>query len=1048
MTNQTKHTGWLAWFARNPVAANLLMITLLAVGLINAINMRTEGFPPNVPNQVSISVNFEGGSPEVVEESVAAKIEEALQGVSGIKDISSTVTSNHATILVQGIDTYPIDVLKDDIKIRVDSISTFSEEVQNIVITQQEDSRPVIYVQIHGDTDHKTLKEVAIRIRDRLLELSTVNKIDTRGMREYEITIEVDEEKLRTYQLSFEEVAVAIQNASLNVSAGELKSSGGVIAIQGRHQRYNRKEFSSIVVRNSDKGGLVLLNDIAIVDDGFTDAAILSEFDGHDSINLDVQLIGDDSITKASTAVKQLINEIENEGWLPYNIEITTWSDEAENIRNSLSILSLNGLIGMGLVLIVLALFLNIKVAFFVAIGIPVSFAGALMVMGPSYLNYSLNELTTFAFIIVLGIVVDDAIVIGENIYSHKKRFGGSVETAIHAAKEVATPATFGVLTTVAAFYPLTTITGSFGGPFRIIAVVVILCLLFSLIESKLILPAHMGKMKFDEVGTKKQNILERYWDKLQSLIDKKSTYFIQHRYKKLVSVTVKYRYQSLGIFIALFILSIGLITSGFVRSVFVVEWQANVIYADITMVTGTPTDEIHQKTRDITDGLIQIGEDLQYEYEMDINPVKYAYAYSKGDESVQITVELIASNMRNFSSNLVLARWREYTKQISGIKHKKFYAGYQAGDDLLLEITSSDNDIAKQVAIELQNKMASYIGVFDIASNLDNQRPEFTINLTPEAYLLNLSESDVLNQLRSAIFGYEAQRVQRGDEELRVKVRYPEAERNSINDLEQIRIRTPDDGTVPLNNVATLIYSSKQSTISRKNGKRIFEVKASANKDITSPSEVLTDLRNNVFPELLRNYPGVNIHIGGDGKTQSDAIGKLLSGFVLGLLIIYALLAIPLKSYTKPIVIMLCIPFGIIGAIWGHLIIGLPISLLSFFGILALSGVVVNDSLVLVSRYNQQREQGQPYEIAAVDAGITRFRAVILTSITTFSGLFPLILESAEQAQILIPMAVSLAFGILFATAITLLIVPVLLGIHEDIKQLFISRDIVLDTN
>jgi len=1043
--SNTKQTGWLAWFARNPIAANLLMMTLLIVGLFSAANMRTEAFPSSAPNSVTIDVEYQGGSPEVVEEGVAEKIEDALQGVSGIEDITSTVTSNSATILVQGVDAYPVDVLKDDVKIRVDSITTFSDQVQNIVIAQQQDSNEVIYVQVYGEADHRVLKKVAQQVRDRLLELPKINKVDIQGMRDDEITIELNEEKLRAYGLSFSEVATAINDNSINLSAGELKSSAGVISLQSRHQRYQGHEFNNIVIRSSESGGLVLLEDIATVHDGYTDDLILSEFEGKDSINLDVQLIGKDSITEASDAVKEAIAGMKQEAWIPENVELTTWADDAVNIRNSLSLLSMNGLMGIMLVLIVLTLFLNTRVAFFVAIGIPVSFAGAMIIMGPSYLNYSLNELSIFAFIIVLGIVVDDAIVIGENIHDHKKRDTatdetGRIETAIRAAKEVATPATFGVLTTVAAFYPLTTITGNFGGPFRMIAIAVILCLLFSLIESKLILPAHMVKLDLNKKNISSNsfsNVLKR----IQEAIDTRLTYFIQHHYKTLITLTVKHRYQSLTIFVAFFVLTIGLVTGGQIRSVFMTDWQGSIIVSELKTYPGTPAEETHDYARQVGEKLSIISSELKQEFALENNPIEVSYVFSSDDQSAKVTAQLVSSQERPFSSSLVLNRWREASASISGIQQIVFFAGENFAKDLLIELSSTDDDRAIQATKELQARLVEYTGVNDVFTNLDNRQPELAFSLKPEARLFGLTENEVMSQIRSAIFGYEAQRVQRGDEELRVKVRYPEQDRRSISDLEQIRIQTDNNGTVPLERIVSMKYSTKQSVINRKNGKRVYTLQAKVDKELTSPSEIVASLDKTVFPELKRRYPDVVIDVGGDSEAEGDAINKLASGFLLGLLMIYALLAIPLKSYVKPVVIMLCIPFGIIGAIWGHFIVGIPFNILSFFGILALSGVVVNDSLVLVSRYNQLREQGKGYKVAVVHAGMNRFKAILLTSITTFVGLFPLILESAEQAQILIPMAVSLAFGILFATVITLFIVPVLLGIHEDMKRFFVLK-------
>ncbi len=1028
--------GWMAWFAYNPVAANLLMAILLFVGGITALNMRTEGFPVSAPRNVTVSVNFQGGSPEDVEEGAAVKIEDALNGVAGIKKITSTVTASNAVIVVKGEEGYPVGTLKDDVKIRVDAIATFPAQVESIVITEEQEESHVIYVQLYGDTDHGTLKETARRVKAQLLSLPNVNKIITNGAKTFEINVEIQDEKLRAYDVSFDEIAAALQNSSINLSAGSLKTDGGTITLQSRKQRYHGYEFEDIIIRSSAEGGLVRLRDIAVVNDGFTEQAVLSQFQDKPSINLNVLLIGRASITKASSNVQQAIETMRSANWMPETIEFATWYDEANIIRDRLGLLSKNALTGMVLVLIILTIFLNIKVAFWVAIGIPISFAGTLIMMGPNFFDYSLNDLTTFAFIIVLGIVVDDAIVIGENIFTHKKRDGGGVETAIRGAKEVATPATFGVLTTVAAFYPLTTITGEFGGPFRLIAIVTIICLLFSLVESKLILPAHLAHLKLNK--NKKQNAITALWTRFQENIESGLQHFIKTYYKPVIQAVVSYRYQSLGVFIAILILAAGLVTSGTVRTVFFADFESDIIYANVTMNPNTPVNKTHQIAANLERSLQSARQDIKEQYAMTRDPVLYAYISSSSDEQALITAQLLPGTERKFSGNDFLNIWRQKTGIQSDVKQLDFYAEFGDEDDLRVEMTSLDYTALRQAMSALQKQVESYAGIYDIRTNLDNDRLELTIELKPEAESLGLTYRDVISQLRSAVFGFEAQRVQRDNEDIRVKVRYPKNERNNISDLEQIRIRTTDSGTVPLSVLADLSRNKKQTQIDRIDGNRILELTARINKDFVSPSDIVADLQKKVFPDIASRYRGVKLNLAGESEAQGDATNKLIAGFVLGLLIIYALLAVPLKSYTEPFVIMLAIPFGIIGAIIGHMVIGIPISLLSFFGVLALSGVVVNDSLVLVSRYNQIRQTGLAYEDAVVEAGMSRFRAILLTSITTFVGLLPLIMEKSEQAQLLIPMAVSLAFGILFATFITMLIIPVLLGIRLDIINLF----------
>lgn len=1037
-----KTKGWMAWFAYNPIAANLLMIILLAVGGMTALNMRTEGFPAEQPRNVTVSVNFEGGSPQDVEEGAVIKIEDALNGVAGIKNIISTVTGGSADIIVQGKEGYPVSALKDDIKIRVDAIATFPAQVEDIIITEQQAEYHVIHVQLYGDTDHATLKETARRARAQLLNLSGVNKITTNGAKTSEINIEIRDEKLRAYRLSFDEVAAALQKSSLDLAAGSLRTGGGTITLQSRQQRYHASEFADIIIRGTAGGGTIRVRDIAHVSDAFTEQAVLSQFQGEPSINLDVQLIGRASITEVSSSVQKAVAAIRTQNWMPATIKIATWYDEANIIRDRLGLLSKNALMGMGLVLIMLAIFLNIKVAFWVAVGIPVSFAGTLIVMGPGLLDYSLNDLTTFAFIIVLGIVVDDAIVMGENIFTHKKRHGGGVETTLRGAQEVATPATFGVLTTVAAFYPLTMISGDFGGPFRMIAVVTIICLLFSLVESKLLLPAHLAHLKCrrgrQQNANRSGGMMMACRAGFQERIESALQYFINTCYKPLVQSAVCHRYQALGVFAAMLILAGGLVTSGAVRTVFFADWESDIIYADITMHPNTPAFKTHQVAQNLEAALNAANTEIKNKYNMNRDPVVYRYISSDNDEQASITVQLLAAAERRFSGNQLAALWRQKTGLQNDVKQLDFYTGADDQSDVSIIMSSADENTLKWATRELKKRLGNYQGVHDIRTNLDNGRLQLAIQLKPEAEAFGLTYRDVTRQLRNAVFGFEVQRIQRNGEEVHVKVRYPENERDSISDLEKIRIRTAHGGTMPLSAVADLSRSKKQAQIDRIGGKRVSQVIARINKDAVSPAQISADLQTQVLPDITARYSGVSIHMRGETEAQSEAAGRLVVGFVSGLLIIYTLLAVPLRSYTQPFVIMLAIPFGIIGAITGHMIIGIPVSLLSFFGVLALSGVVVNDALVLVSRYNQIRNTGLDYEAAVVEAGMSRLRAVLLTSVTTFAGLFPLILEKSEQAQLLIPMAVSLAFGILFATFITLLVIPVLLGVRRDSISFF----------
>ena len=1035
--NNAVNSGVIAWFTRNPVAANLLMFIILIFGAFTVSIIRTEAFPSFPADSVTVRVDFIGGSPQEVEEGVAVKIEEALNGVEGIQEISSSITPSGATVTVSAEEGYDLSQLKDDVKLKIDGISNFPELAEQPVITEQLRESRVLSIELFGPVSLTTLKETAERLRDELLTLPNLNKININGARDYEINIEVSERILREYNLSMEEIARAVRNNSVNLSSGRLRTDGAVISVRAENQAYYGQQFEDIVIRQSSNGGQLTLGEIATVKDDFTEADTFNRFNGQPSVQIEIRLLSRDSITAAAEAVKTNLQELQNQSWFPKEIETAIWNDESIVIQDRLSLMAKNAISGILLVLIMLTLFLNIRVAFWVSLGIPIAFAGALFLMGPLVSDLSLNVLTTFGFIVVLGIVVDDAIVIGESIYSHKQKNGADdpdpVATTIIGTQKVAVPATFGVLTTVAAFFPLTLIASDLGEIFGLIAAVVIFCLLFSLVESKWILPAHLAHIRIDNDNSKKASA----WRRFQNGIDRRLQNFIKKRYLPMLDVAVRHKFTTLALFTALFILVVGLIPGGLVRVSFFPDIQSETSVAALEMQQGTGSDMNDQVTAKIEQAAFQINQQAQELFNYDKEPIQYVYAFSEGDESSKTYIQLNRDPDRNFLTQDLINQWRDNIGSIAGVKSLEIYSlGPGSGQDLQVELSSNDFQELADAADDLRQKLSQYEGVYDLKTSYDEGNPELQIELTDQAQALGLTYNDIATQLRYAIFGFEAQRIQRGRDEIRVKVRYPEHERNQISDLQEIRIRTPEGGSVPLQVVAELNQTSELTTIDRIDKKRVVFVSGRTDKSVVSASEVLNDLSADYFPQLKQQYASLDIQLAGESEEQRLAITSLIQGFLLSLFLIYTLLAIPLKSYVQPLVIMGVIPFGIIGAILGHLIVGIPIGLLSFFGILALSGVVVNDSLVLVKRYNEQRESGRSHHQAILDAGAARFRAILLTSITTFMGLSPLIFESSLQAQFLIPMAVSLAFGILFATVITLLIIPTLLSILHSMKS------------
>lgn len=1027
MIDKSLETGWIAWFVRNPVAANLLMIGILAGGLVTAIDIRTEEFPASDPNSVVVRVDYNGGTPETVEEAATIKVENALEGLDGVYRVTSTVNGEQSITTVQGEDGYPVQQLKDNVSRRIDAITGFPDQVERVTVTEELEERSVLMVQLYGATDHETLKQVAVRVRDQLLTLPSVNKVNTEGARQYEITIEVRDDVLSSHGLGIDDVAAAVRNESIDLSGGELQTRHGRITLQSRQQVHHGRDLHDVVVRSLPDGATLTLGDVATIRDGYGDQEVLSTFQGEPSIGLEVMLIGRDSITRAASETLEALRVIQAENWFPQTIQITTWANEADSIRDSLSLLSINAMVGMALVLVLLALFLDPRIAFWVAVGIPVSFAGTFMVLGPGFLDQSVNNLTVFGLILVLGIVVDDAIVIAESVYTHQQNEGDPIRNTIRGAQEVAVPATFGVLTTVAAFFPLAMITGNFGGPFRIIAIVAIVCLLFSLLESKLILPGHLAGAR---TTTRKGRV--------RATVERALSAFVARFYLPFLRVVVQNRYQSLCVFLSVLVLCFGIVGGGVVKVVFFGEDNDRLVFATVKMDSGTPARQTHTLAREIEAGAYRAGEELQRLHSLPENPVQFSRVFSDFDLEATVIVQIPAGTEREYLSQDFLDLWREAVGSLPEARQVLYFIEFEDDEDMRIEVTSKDPASLSAATHRLIEELQAFPAIVDLSDTSSLEAFELDIFLRPEANLLGLRNNDIIQQVRSAIYGMEAQRFQRGMEEVRIMVRYPMADRNDITDLRSMMLPTQNGTVVPFSTVADLQWSRQAIELNRIDGKRVSVLTGMIDEEGVASSSVLEVIEDRVFPEIQGSYPGVMIELAGDSREESNAMRKLSLGFLTGLLAVYALLAIPLKSYVAPLIILIAVPFGIVGAILGHLLMGIPLGFLSLFGMIALTGVVVNDSLILVCRFNQEREREQSFLDAILEAGRSRFRAVFLTSITAFAGLMPLILDKSEQAQELIPMAVSLAFGILFSTVITLLIIPVLLGIRQDAAALF----------
>ncbi|MDQ8195405.1 efflux RND transporter permease subunit [Coraliomargarita sp. SDUM461004] len=1030
----------IAWFCDNTVVANILMLIILGMGISTAISVRKEAFPSFDAESVTVSVPFRGGTPEDVERGVAIKIEESLQGIKGIDHISSTSTESNAKVTINAIEDYSITKLLDDVKIQVDAISSFPEQAEKPIITENQRSHDVLRVNLYGDVAESVLKEAARTLRDDLLKLENITLVETSGARDYEVSVEVSENQLRAYNLTFNEVADAISNNSIDLSGGVVRSDSGDISVRTRDQAYVAADFAKIPLRTEADGTRILLGDIAEIRDGFVDQEYLSRFNGQPSVGLSITSEGDNDIIKAADEATQFVASYAEVYGLPEGVQISSWQDGSESIRSRLKLLIDNGILGVLLVLISLALFLNLRLAFWVALGIPISIAGALAAFPFPLIDISLNQLTAFAFIIVLGIIVDDAIVIGESIYSTKEEdeakgehHKNDLHSTVRGVSKVVTPATFGVLTTIAAFYPLTQVSGRMGNVFGQIATGVILCLIFSLVESKLILPSHLNHIR---IKHEPKNFISRRWARFQEAIARGLKYFVQRLYQPALRAMIPYRYVTLAAFIAVLILVIGLLPSGKLRFVFFPDIYRDSISANLELEQGLPVDYLHENANMIADALQQTIRELESKSGETL--LRHISVNASSNTAASIAAELTTSETRTITTGDIVKAWRSKIPPISGAKALTISGTRGPGQGLEIQLASQSLDDLQAAAEAMKAKVATYPGIHDIQDTFDSGRPEIQVQLTPAGQAAGYNKQLLANNVRSAFYGTEAQRVQRGRDEVKVMVRYPIEERSQLETLRDMRIRTDDGSAVPFSVVADTQYGDSLASIERFDNNRIVSVKADIDKAVTSSEEVLALLSEDYFPTFLAEHPNVSINLYGEAEQRAKSVQSLLRGFGFSILMIYILIAVPLKSYTKPLFIMSVIPFGIIGALLGHFLIGIPISILSVFGILALSGIVVNDSLVLMSRLDDLGIEAPDTPLAEriIRAGGERFRAILLTTLTTFVGLIPLLAETSTQAQFLKPMAVSVGFGVVFATGITLVLLPIMILIANDLRS------------
>ncbi len=1028
--NRRRREGIISWFAHNPVAANLLMLVIMTVGLSSAFSIQRALLPAIDLRYIFITMAYPGAAPEEVEKGIVLKIEEAINDVDGIKRVESDAYESYARVVIEPQDGIELNKLLNDIKIRIDAIQQFPEGTEKPIIRQPELQLPALTVQISGDLDERSMKAMADEVRRELLTYPTVSAADVVGARDYEIAIEISEQQLREYHLTLGEVAQTIAASSIDLPAGSVQTKNGDIMLRTIGQAYVQRDFESIVLKTWPDGTRLLLGDIANVNDGFVDGKGFSLFDGKYSLGIDLFAIGKQDIVDTAETAKAYVKE--KNAQLPPGVELTIWADTTYYLNGRLGMMVKNLAIGALLVFIILALFLEIKLAFWVMLGIPVCFLGAMAMINTPYIDASLNLISIFGFILVLGIVVDDAIIMGESAYSEQEQFGHSVESVVNGVYRVSTPATFGVLTTIVAFTPTLFIDGIFGAFPEACGWVVILCLCFSLIESKWILPAHLAHSK----PTRNRFLLRV--DRVQEYINLRLKHFIQHRYTPLMQYCIANRYATLAFFLSLLLLSGGLLAGGVVRTVIAPDTPGEFLQVEVRMLPGTPEQRTFAVISNIIAQLHEVERTYQQASGNGEKLIAHTFAYGTSRVSGGILVELTKEDKRHISTREIEIQWRERVGEVHGVNVLSITSedGPSFGPSIAFDLKHKDFETLRAASQDLEEALRHYAGLYDFRNGASDTADEFHLDILPEAEALGLTRYELGRQVRHAFYGAEAQRVQRGIDEVKVLVRYPKADRETTNSLNSMFIRTPAGDAVPFENVARMETHQGLLKATHIGFQRAAEITAKADKKIVEPGKVVSELEETVLPALLKKYPGLSYAISGVSDEEEKLARSMLVGFTLALFGIYALLAIPTKSYLQPLIIMGVIPFGIIGAIVGHWLTGYSMSMMSVMGVIALSGVVVNDSLILVDYTNKAVASGTTLYDAILEAGGRRFRAIMLTSLTTFFGLVPMLMEDSAQAQSIVPMAISLAFGIVFATVITLLLVPCLTMILGDLER------------
>jgi multidrug efflux pump subunit AcrB len=1009
--------------AGHAVSANLLMLVLLIGGVMTGLRIKKEVFPDFALDEVDISVAYPGASPEEVERGIVLAVEEAIQDIEGIDEITSKAAEGSASITVEVLEGEDPQRVAQDIKNEVDRITSLPEEAEEIRVTAAKHRRAVLSLALFGNQSEWVLREVAEIVRDRLLQNPEITQVDLEGAREYEISIEIAQRTLRSYGLTLESVAQTIRQAAVELPGGAIKTSGGDVLVRVKERRDYAREFGRIPIITANDGTQVLLDQIAEIKDGFEETDRYATFNGQPAVMMEVFRVGDQTPTAVADAVQRQLRDIRR--ILPPGLETAVRNDRSQIYRQRLDLMLTNGFLGLGLVFILLAVFLEIRLAFWVSLGIPVSFLGSMLILAA--MGISINMISMFAFIVTLGIVVDDAIVVGENIYFHRQSGLSWAAAAVRGAREIAMPVNFSVLTNMVAFLPLFFVPGFLGKVFNQIPVVVISVFAISLVESLFILPAHLAhRHRMPENGVMAR-LLAR-----QNRFSEGFLRLVRNWYGPFLARTLERRYLAISIGIAFLMLALGFIKSGRMGFELFPKIESDYAAATVRLPFGTAV----QKTEAVQKQLIRSAQQIVAENGGD-RLTEGIYSLVNGN-GCEVRIYLTPPEVRPLTTAQLAQLWRERTGTIAGLESLKFESdagGPGRGAAITVELSHRRIAVLERASAELADALAYYPEVEDIDDGFSPGKQQIDFKIRPEAESLGLQSREVARQVRNAYYGAEALRQQRGRNEVKVMVRLPLAERATEHSLEEMILRTPGGAEVPLREAVTFSRGRAYTTIDRRAGRRIVSVSADA-RPRSKAGQVIEGLKADILPALKNKYQGLTYSFEGRQADRTESMQALFKGLAVALVAIFAMLAVPFNSYIQPFIIMVAIPFGIVGAVLGHLLMGYSLSVMSMFGVVALSGVVVNDSLVLVDFANRCRLNRMRANEAVHEAAIHRFRPIMLTTLTTFGGLAPMIFETSRQARFLIPMAVSLGFGILFATVITLVLVPAFYLAVEDLKQ------------